>query len=263
MSAIEIAGTTEPSSPAYKIRLTHPHPFIQRMMAPPPKPDQYGYARRDDWRGVDIRVCNAQKRVALFIMDRLFKAIEDKGWQVEVESYNRRGTFAVDRQDHAQIWIEEKHRQVEHIPTPKELKEKETWKSTRIPKWDQVPTGQLVLHPGGPVDISSEHAVNTLIAKSIVDLDSQIADVRSRRQASERIRHEEFLKEQAKQQERARVDAFHKAAHSLHEYRQAMEYIEEVRRFRRVPDDQRREGQTLHQWIEWAERQARRLHPLG
>jgi len=42
-----------------------------------------------------------------------------------------------------------------------------------------------------------------------------------------------------------------------------MEYIEEVRRFGRVPDNQRKEGQSLEEWIRWAEWRARQIHPLG
>jgi hypothetical protein len=30
-----------------------------------------------------------------------------------------------------------------------------------------------------------------------------------------------------------------------------------------VPDDQRREDQTLDQWLTWAETQAQQIHPLG
>jgi hypothetical protein len=54
-----------------------------------------------------------------------------------------------------------------------------------------------------------------------------------------------------------------KAADALRQYRIMMEYIEEVRRFGRIPDDQRREDQTLDDWLRWAEWQARRVHPLG
>ena len=42
-----------------------------------------------------------------------------------------------------------------------------------------------------------------------------------------------------------------------------MDYIEEVRRFGRVPDNQRKEGQSLEEWLKWAESRARQLHPLG
>jgi hypothetical protein len=59
------------------------------------------------------------------------------------------------------------------------------------------------------------------------------------------------------------VEALLKAAAALREYRVVTGYIEEVRRFGRVPDDQRREGQTLDDWLAWAEAQAQQVHPLG
>jgi hypothetical protein len=42
-----------------------------------------------------------------------------------------------------------------------------------------------------------------------------------------------------------------------------MAYIEEVRRFGRVPADQWKEGQSLEEWLAWANWRARQLHPLG
>lgn len=63
--------------------------------------------------------------------------------------------------------------------------------------------------------------------------------------------------------EKQRVEAMIKAATALREYRIVTDYIEEVRRFGRVPDDQRREGQTLDDWPAWAEAHAQEIHPLG
>jgi hypothetical protein len=255
--------TAAAASPPFKLSLKMPHVLIKRMLEPAPKPDAYGYVRQNAAPGVDVRVSKLQRKLALIIMDRLFKTVEQRGWTVEIETYQGHGTFVIDGRDRAQVWIEEKQRQVEHVPTPKELKQKETWPHTRLPKWDKVYTGELVLHPGGPVDATTDRSVSVLIAKAIADLQNQLARARQGRETEEARRNEESRQERARQQEKARLESFHNAARALHDYRVAVDYIEEVRRFGRVPQDQRREGQSLDQWLEWAERQARRSHPLG
>ena len=59
------------------------------------------------------------------------------------------------------------------------------------------------------------------------------------------------------------MEAMCKAAAALHQYRLLTDYIEEVCRFGRVPDNQLRDGQTLEEWLTWAAWQAQWVHPLG
>lgn len=220
--------------------------------------------RPNTWPGLDIHVSKAQRRTALAIMDRLFKALESRDLKIEAaEGYSGRGTFAASGRDKAQLSLSEAYKKVEHVPTAKELREKEKYSYTRIPKWDDVPTGKLTLKPGGPVDLSSEEAVRKLIDKAVAEIEEQIAQARESRQKQEQRQHEEYQRQQAEREEKARAESLHKAAKALHEYRLLMEYIEEVRRFGHVPDDQRREGQSLDEWLEWAQWQARQVHPMG
>lgn len=250
------------SSPL-KLRLRKPHRLIQTAMAPGPKPSQFGYTPPDNRPRIDMNVSKGQERTAFALLDRLFKAVEERGMKVEVlDGYQGRGTFATHDSDKAPISLKEIYKKVEHIPTAKELREKERYSFTRIPKWD-IPTGKLILTPGGPVDLSSEAAVDLVIDKAVADLESQIARAREIRLAEQERRRQEQRRQQEQQEEKARVDALVKAADALRQYRIMMEYIEEVRRFGRIPDDQRREGQTLDEWLRWAEWQARLIHPLG
>ncbi|MGD2111161.1 MAG: hypothetical protein PVI86_17425 [Phycisphaerae bacterium] len=198
------------------------------------------------------------------MMDRFIKALEGQDLQVEVADDHRgTGTFAVDGRDRTGIHIHEKTRRVEHVPTTKELREKERYPRTRIPKWDDVPTGELVLVPGGPADLSSDQAISQLIDKAVADVIERLADVRKKREAAEVARRQEWERRREVEEEKSRVEAMHKAAAALHQYRLLTEYIEEVRRFGRVPEGQLRDGQTLEEWLTWAEAQARRIHPLG
>jgi hypothetical protein len=248
-----------------KLRLSKPHLLIARMLEPVPKRDQYGYAPTDNRPQIDMRVSKDQRRNALAIMDHLFKALEAKEFKIEIMStYQQAGTYAVhDRHDRVALSITETYKKVEHIPTAKELREKENWSHSRIPKWDDVPTGKLTLKPGGPVDLSSEAAVTMLIEKAVADVEAQTETLRQHRKVAEEQQRQESLKQQAEQQEKARVAALGKAAQAFHEYRILMDYIEEVRRFAKVPNDQRREGQSLEEWLRWAEWRARLIHPIG
>jgi len=154
-------------------------------------------------------------------------------------------------------------RKVEHVPSEKELREKERCSWTKIPKWDDLPTGELDLTPGGRVDLTSDETINLLIRKAVADVVELIGQARTRREAEEAERRREWERQQAVAAEKQRVEAMIKAAAALREYRVVTDYIEEVRRFGRVPDDQRREGQSLDEWLNWAEAQAQRIHPLG
>jgi hypothetical protein len=213
---------------------------------------------------LDMSVSSGQKRHALIVLDRLFKALEADGLEVAVlDRPDAQGTFALgERWDKARIRIAETYEKVPHTPTKRELADKEPF-GTRIPKYDQQPTGQLTLYPGGVVDFSSEAALDALIAKAVDELKQQIAEQRQKRELAEASRRAEAKREQERRDEKERIDNFRTAAEKLDQYRKQMAYIEEVRRFGRVPDDQRREGQTLEQWLRWAEEQARRIHPLG
>ena len=260
----DVPAAEQPAAVEFKLRLSKPHLLIQRMMVPEPKPDQYGYVRPNTWPGVDIHVSKEQRRTALAIMDRLFKALEARDLKVEVlDGYSGRGTFACSGQDKAQLSLSEAYKKVEHVPTTKELREKEKNSYTRIPKWDDEPTGKLTLKPGGPVDLSSDEALRKLIDKAVAEVEEQVAQERQRRLAAEQRQREEHRRQKEEQDEKTRVESLHKSAHALHEYRLLMEYIEEVRRFGRIPDNQRREGQTMEEWLEWAHWRARQIHPLG
>src|SRR5439155_1073611 len=199
---------------------------------------------------LDIGGSSRQRRVALAVMDPLFKAMDAKDLKIEVTNgYEGHGTYAVSGRDKAKISITEEYKKVPHEPTPRELREKDAPFAPRIPKWDSVPTGNLTLHPGGPVDLSSEDAIKKLIEKAVADVEGSIDAERSRREADEERQRKEWARQEADQEEKSRVEALGKAAKSLHEYRLLMDYIEEVRRFGSVPDDQRKEGQSLEEWV--------------
>jgi len=260
----EESRTEASASQPFQPRLAKPHPLIAKAREKPPKPDRWGYVDHDPRPSLDMRVSKEQERNAFIVLDRLFKALEAEQMKIQVfANYQASGTYAVVGEDKAGIQIEEEYRKVPHTPTKKELEEKERYPDTRIPKHDSVPTGCLKLHPGGVVDLSSEEALNQLIGKAVDEIKSTIAKERERREAREARRREEAKRERKAREEEKRIEKLQAAAEAFDRYRKLMAYIEEVRRFGRPPEDQRIEGESLVEWLNWAEWQARRIHPLG
>ncbi len=261
-------STPQLSEPAQsKLRLTRPHALIKRTLERKEEKDQWGYVRQPAWKGVDVRVSKAAKRNALIVLDRLFKALEKDGIEVRMldDRYDSSGTFAVrDHHDKVQLYVTEENKKVPHSPTTDELRYKnEHPYSSRIPKFDSVPTGRLQLVPGGTVDLSSEEALAKLIAKATDEVLRLLDEAADRRKVAETERRHEWERQEQERNEKARVEAFFKAAAAYRQYRDVMDYIEEVRRFGRAPDNQREEGQTLEDWLQWAECHARSIHPLA
>lgn len=253
--------------PKSKLRLQRPHDLIKRTLESKEEKDQWGYVRRPAWRGVDARVSKSAKRNALIVLDRFFKSLERLGVKVAVldDRYESGGTFATrGYSDKVQLYVEEEHKKVLHCATEAELRhKKEHPYSARIPKYDSIPTGTLILVPGGVVDLSSEDALAKVISKATDEVLQQLDTVAERREHAEAERRREANRQQQEQEEKARVEALIKASGAFRQYREMMDYIEEVRRFGKAPDNQRKEGQTLDEWLLWAEWRARCIHPLG
>jgi hypothetical protein len=271
LSAAAVDGAAGQPAPAavpeglgFRPRLTKAHRLIQDTQPESTGRDSFGNPVYHAQKGVDLRVSKGMFKTALVVMDRFIKALEAQDLTVEVSDDQReRGTFAREGYDRVQLHISEKHKRVEHVPTAKELRKKERYSWTRIPKWDDVPTGELVLKPGGVVDLSSDAAINQLVQKAVADVIEELGRVRKQREEAEAARKREWDRQRRIEEEKKRVQALLEAAEALRQYCVLTEYIEEVRRFGRVPDDQRRENQTLEQWLRWAEAQAQQIHPLG
>lgn len=251
-----------------KLRLTRPHKLIQRTIESKEVKDKWGYVSRPAWQGVDVRVSKGAKRNALIVLDRLFKALEKRGIEVSVFEggrYDTNGTFAVrDHYDKVQLFVTEDNKKVPHEPTAAELRYKEEHKySARIPKYDSVPTGVLRLTPGGIVDLTSEETLGKLVDKATDEVVQKLDEATEHRKVAEAERRRQMRRETEEREEKARAEALIEASAAFRRYREMMDYIEEVRRFGSAPDNQRKEGQSLDEWLKWAERRARCMHPLG
>lgn len=256
---------TEVAETRIKLRLSHPHPLISRTTYKSDPRNHIGHSLPNDYEGVDVRVSRGQFRTALAVMDRLFKALEKRDLCIRIGSeHNNRGTYVYSgNYDKCQVYIDEEHRRVEHQLTAKEKADKARYSFLTSPKWDFIPTGRLVLHPGGDVDLSSQQALDALIDHAVSEIVKTIEKERERRKQQEDEHRIEMDRQQRVHEEKGRTEAFYKSAEALRRYHILMEYIEEVRRFGCVPLDQLHDGQTLEEWFEWAKAKARAVHPLG
>jgi hypothetical protein len=258
-------GAIEAGAPdRIHLRLTKPHPLIHRTLQEEEnrkKPD-YGYARYV--QVVDFHASKKQIRMALAILDRLFKALEEQGFQVVLDNpvYGRGGTYARKGRDQCAVRVDEVDERIVHEMTAKEKADHEQY-GRKPPKWDVLPTGQFTLNPGGKVDLSNEEAFSACLARTIALIEQKVAEARENREARERYEREEARRQHLRHEEEERIKAFGESARSLEHYQVLVQYIEEVRRHGVVPNNQRRENQTLEEWLAWAEAQAQSYHPLA
>lgn len=265
----ESEGPTAPER--IRLRLINPHKLIAETLE---RDEQEAKLRKQGvpiWSKadkVDVSTGPAMRRTALAVFDRLFKLLERNRIYVTVSARGMDGPTqtAVSSNhwmDRVPVRIYEAREKVPHVPTPQELKEKETRPSIRIPAWDEVWTGNLLLDPGGLVDLTSEAALDAVLENAMQLLQERLATAATERVRREEVHRQEQHKRAEIEAEKKRIDAVDQAASALRRYRLWVEYIEEVRRVGVVPLNQRRNGQTLEEWIDWAEWRAREIHPLS
>ncbi|MBX7132881.1 MAG: hypothetical protein K1X67_09420 [Fimbriimonadaceae bacterium] len=254
-----------------RLRLINPHKLIAETLE---RDEQEAKLRKQGmpiWSKadkVDVSTGPVMRRTALAVFDRLFKLLERNHIYVTVSARGMDGPTqtAVSSNhwmDRVPVRIYEVREKVPHVPTPKELKEKEIWPSTRIPACDEVWTGNLLLDPGGLVDLSSEAALDAVLENAKQLLQERLATAATDRLRREEVHRQEQQKRAEIEAEKQRIDAVDQAAEALRRFRLWADYIEEVRRVGVVPPEQRRNGQTFEEWIEWAEWRAREIHPLS
>ena len=264
-NAISGAGEPAGQNATIKLRLTHPHPLVSRTTYKTDTRDRAGHSLPNDYEGIDVRVSRDKFRVSLAAMDRLLKAVEQRGLQVRVDrDYKSRGTYVYSgHYDKCQVYLEEEHRRVEHVATAKEKADQARYGIRSTQKWDYLPTGKLILYPGGTVDLTSQQAFDDLIQRAIAGITTTIERAKEARMVREEAARRESDRQRKVEEEKKRTEALCKSADALHQYRLLLEYIEEVRRFGRVPSDQLRDGQTMQEWLQWALAHAKAIHPLG
>ncbi|WP_027944758.1 hypothetical protein [Amycolatopsis taiwanensis] len=182
-----------------------------------------------------------------------------------------------DSQETVPLRISEETDRVEHVPTAKELKEKERRPWISIPSHVHVPSGRLRIDLGGPADTErrsfwADRASWTLEEK-LPGLLREVAvradELRLRREAQKRA-ETQYRDDVAREQERARARAAE--AHRLKILQQQLERWREVRELRtfaatlteRLAKADAGDGTLAeaHRWLEWITEHADRRDPF-
>jgi hypothetical protein len=259
--------------------LTRPHPAVHLLLRRirERQPDEHGIlvVRGED--GAVFRTSKAARDRALRILDALFKAVEGHGHPVTAtESLTvgyRRERFrmmATVSGQEIDVFIGERFTQREHVRT---AREEQSYRY--IPRFEFIPSGDLVLHLGPKWGRCStqrawsdgkKRRLEQMLGRA-VEAFALIADDRTRRQQA-------WAQQEAEVAEHARLHAIEQAkaehqkalAADLADMANAWVTANRIRDFlgaleARLPADARAEGTSA--WLAWAHQHAAVIDPLG
>ncbi len=251
-------------------QLVDPHPLVRHaaQVLRSVRPGLYGTltARRE--KCLDLRVGPRSLERALRVMDALVKALERRGFHVEVSTAEKPATQVEILGQRLRIVLEERIRRTEHVPRNGER---------YGPKWDYVPSGQLRLKIDERVGRSArkiwsdggrarlERQLNHVIVGLVVIADAKRA-WQQKREREETARREaerrRALAEQARREEEERRRVLERQADSWAKSQRLRAFIDEVERRANAKGVSVAADRELGAWIAWARQHADRLDPL-
>jgi len=229
---------------------------------------------------VDVSVYPASVDRALRIMDALLKALEARGWSVEVDDEGKHSTSAVVLDERVFFFLDEKTARSDHTPTAEERREAKDFSWRTPPKWDFKPSGLLRLQ----IADASYMGIRTLWSdgeKRQQRLEGSLNDffiglvkaadaIKRHRVAlaeAEKRRHEETLR----RIERDRLRALEELrAKELHRQAEAFETVSKIRAYLAKAQEtgfvyltqEAVEMKTLGEWVDWATGYVNRIDPF-
>jgi hypothetical protein len=210
-------------------------------------------------------------------MDALCKALEARGYAVEVEDGGKWSTSAVVLEERVFFLLEEQAKRVEHEPTPAERLDAKLYSWKRWPEYDRVLSGTLRLRI---VDADYlglrltwadrnrqrvENCLNAFIA-GVLKTTEAIKRQRLEQAEWEKRRQEEETRRMEQQRlewiEKARQRELEDQASQWEKVVRIRSYIERAREAKVVYLSENAKVETLDQWLEWASRYAARIDPF-
>lgn len=278
-------------------RLRSPHPFVAAAILEQEQeeaeelrrkkhPQSYSFQQPEPQIRANVSAYDKETRDRAFrIMDALFKALEERGYDVGGKPEPFGGTTLVTVLGVVfDVRLHEPCRRQVHLLTPEEQQRKKQYGSVYVPAHDMVPTGKLCLefrtqggwmvlaHRKDGERVRLENTLNDLIVSVLrkVDAERQAAREWERKAA---IQREAELRKQAEaerqrqlalaaEQEQARVQALLAEVKRWRDSREILAYLDEVRRVVTARGQVIEPGSTLAQWMSWAESVANSLDPL-
>lgn len=263
--------------------LKQPHEFVRDTI-------QYYRSRKESTKPPKeqvfwFRTSDEQEQRAYRIWDTLFKALEQLGYTVKIESPRGQQYWDYDPpassnvvyiqlgQDKVHVYIKEFQQRVPHAPTEKELVDKKRYSFTTIPEFDYVYNGKLSFtideyhakrkswNDGKIQRIENEIgdiAIGIMEAINIVKERREERIIEEQRQREEEIRRWELEKKREKEKERVRL--LLTKANDYYQAQKLYKYIEAIERV--LPDVHDDKKEDLIRYLSWARQKADWLNPL-
>jgi hypothetical protein len=233
------------------------------------KPGNYGKVSTHWQRGNDISVFPESVDRALRIMNALFKALTKRGYPISTDE-KKRATVVKVMDELIGIRLEERSRQVRHIPTPAELKEEKRL-FRNYPTFDYIATGEFSLivtgayrdekickdNKKGKIEDKLNDFVIALIKRALQMKDERIRKAREEKAQREREKRRWEL-DALISKEKERVEVLKKQSDAWHESQKLRAFIHAARgKYPSINPESK-----FAKWLVWASQQADRMDPL-
>ena len=273
--------------------LRSPHPLVARTREGLTAAYKSKYRRElvvypspvSDLCCLDLRVGQDNFSRALRVIDALIKGLEIRGYEVSVPIQQwKPGTLVKALGVRFQIKLREPTMHQAHEPTAVERESIKKYPNTNsVPKWDHVPSNQLVLElqtGSGWTICTVRDGKKRRIEDNLLEIPLAILrhadddkrkavaaakEARKRAELDRQRRDEEErrrLAEQRRKEEQARVDELFAQAARWDRCRQTREYLEAVRTLASERCGEIEPDSNLDRWLRWAEDAANRVDPL-
>lgn len=214
---------------------------------------------------------------ALLIMDALAKAFEHRGWDLQCinDSGLKMQVIALDEK--IEFSISEKIRQVDHVLTSQEQKEKKERKYYWGPKWDSVPSGLLTLKITGKEWLIARHSWNdgkiqrvesclNSFCIGVIELAEAIKIDREKRKANEIKQEEERMQRaslrELREAELKKRELFEKQVDAWEKAESLRGFIKAVVELDANVLNLDGNDASKSEWIEWAQNYTNYIDPL-
>jgi len=210
-------------------------------------------------------------------MDALCKALEARGYSIEVDEEGKYSTSVVVLEERVFFVLEEQTKRIEHKPTPQERLEVKLYSWKKLPEYDHVLSSALRLRIAEAEYVSVrttwadgsrqriENCLNAFIAGVL-----KVAEAIKRRRFEQAEWEKRRQEEEARRLELQRLEWIEEARErALEEQARAWEKVERIRAYIDraheakavyLPEDAKIE--TLQQWLEWATGYANSIDPF-
>lgn len=278
--------------PANRIRvsatLIEPHPLVSKLARSleTARPGKNELLLKLPPRRLDVHVTESTRNRALCIIDALLKAMEARGYAVDLTAEDRAATCVKVNEEVFVFSLEERIARTEKELTPeqKEAVKKTPFVASFYRDYEFSPTGQLVFKYMAPADSSINHKwkdgekykledrLNEIIKLLLIDsirIKENRKEVERRElERQEELRRWEERRRLAEEQERRakeeqnRRDEFFNYAALWEKSERASIFIKSVKDQYLKNNPELKSDSKFAQWLAWAEQMADRINPI-